>query len=80
MVYDEGDKNESSKRDLSEVVNDFDFVVIDTNLIYYGIHSYEIRGLSIPYCVNFEMETNFTRRRGYPRFTKRCTQFTMPYY
>jgi hypothetical protein len=68
MVYDEGDENESSKRDLSEVVNDFDFVVIDTNLIYYGIHSYEIRGLSIPYCVNFEMETKLYEEKRISSF------------
>ncbi|MCY0849677.1 hypothetical protein [Sulfuracidifex metallicus] len=68
MVYDQGDDKKSSEKDLSEVAKDFDFVVIDTNLIYYGIHSYEIRGLSIPYCVNFEMGTKLYEEKKISSF------------
>ncbi len=30
-------------------------VIIDTNLIYYGIHTHEIRDIVIPYCVHNEI-------------------------
>ncbi|AWR95415.1 hypothetical protein [Acidianus brierleyi] len=40
-------------------------LIIDTNLIYYGIHSHEIRDIVIPYCVHNEVLFNVNKKESF---------------
>ena len=64
-------EEDGSKRKVEDVVTDYSSVVIDTNLLFYGIHSREIKGLTIPYCVEFEMESKVFTAGSSRRSTKR---------
>jgi hypothetical protein len=37
-------------------------LIIDTNQVYYGIHTHEIRDLAIPYCVHNEILSNVNKK------------------
>ncbi|WP_048099191.1 hypothetical protein, partial [Candidatus Acidianus copahuensis] len=61
-------KENDEKIGLEDFVEGKEKVVIDTNLIFYGIHSYEIKGLSIPLCVNYEIESyKYKGKSGYDK-------------
>ncbi|MUM65949.1 hypothetical protein D1867_12060 [Acidianus infernus] len=44
-------------------------LLIDTNLIYFGIHTHEIRDLVIPYCVHNEVLMTVNRKDGEETFS-----------
>ncbi|ARM74602.1 hypothetical protein [Acidianus manzaensis] len=58
-------QEDESQKELNEIVEGADLVLVDTNLIYNGIHTYEIKGLAIPQCAIYEIENKWFQEKDH---------------